>query len=246
MVPGFTGSKEDFLPLLPLMAERGWSSWAIDQQGQYQSIGPDNESNYSLAGWSQDVLDLAQHAGGVHLLGHSFGGLVCREAIISDAATIRSLTLLDSGPGALPKRHHNRLAMLMSVIPELSMEQIWQTKTEIERADGVPAPPPDIEEFLHTRWISGSPGALHAMARVLTTCPDHTSDLAAIVAGGLPCLVAYGEHDDTSWHPEEMDEMAQRLGCAAVVIPGAAHSPAVETPELLADLLDRFLRQRGE
>lgn len=246
MVPGFTGSKEDFLPILPLMAERGWSMWAIDQHGQYQSTGPAEDSSYSLTGWGQDVLDLARQANGVHLLGHSFGGLVSREAVLTDVDPFHSLTLLDSGPGALPERHHHRLTLLMSVIPELTMEQIWQAKTELERAEGVPTPPPDIEEFLHTRWIAGSPGALHAMARTLTRCPDRTADLAEVVAGGLPCLVAYGEHDDTSWHSDEIDEMAIQLGGTAVVIPGAAHSPAVETPELLAELLDHFLRHSGE
>ena len=246
MVPGFTGSKEDFLPLLPLMAERGWSSWAIDQHGQYQSTGPAEDRSFSLTGWGRDVLDLARHAGGVHLLGHSFGGLVSREAVLADAEPFHSLTLLNSGPGALPERHHNRLALLMSVIPELTMEQIWQAKTELERADGVPAPPAEIAEFLHTRWITSSPGALHAMARALTRCPDRTADLAQVVTAGLPCLVAYGEYDDTSWHPDEMALMALQLGSPAVVIPEAAHSPAVETPAALAELLDRFLRQSGE
>ncbi len=243
LVPGFTGSKEDFLPLLPLLAAAGWSVTAIDQHGQFESAGPDEDSSYSLAGWAADVLDLAAEAGGVHLVSHSFGGLVCREAVLADRSNITSLTLLDSGPGALPEHHHHRLAMLAAIIPETSLEMIWQFKEQLDRADGIQPPPPEIHQFLHRRWVEGSPGALRAMAQILTTCPDRTEDLRAVVAAGLPCLVAYGEDDATSWHVAEMAEMAQRLGLTAQVIPDAAHSPAVENPRRTAALLDRFFRE---
>ena len=36
MVPGFTGSKEDFRFLLAPLAEQGWRVVAVDQRGQYE------------------------------------------------------------------------------------------------------------------------------------------------------------------------------------------------------------------
>jgi pimeloyl-ACP methyl ester carboxylesterase len=245
LVPGFTGSKEDFLPILPLLAERGWTAWAIDQHGQYQSTGPEEDASYSLSGWADDVAALARAAEGLHVVGHSFGGLVCREAAIEDPAAFRSLTLLDSGPGALPERHHHRLALLAGLIPQWSLEQIWQAKEQLERADGVPPPPPQVQAFLHRRWVHGSPGALKAMAQLLTNCPDRVADLRIRVDAGLAVRVAYGVGDDTSWDPYEFDDMARRLGVEAAVIPDAAHSPAVENPGFTADLLDTFFRSVG-
>jgi len=55
---------------------------------------------------------------------------------------------------------------------------------------------------------------------------------------GRPVLVLHGAADD-AWSPAQQADMAQRLGSAYVVVPGAAHSPAVEAPaptvrELLA------------
>ena len=240
LVPGFTGSKEDFLPLLPLLAEMGWSVLAVDQRGQYESPGPQEEHHYSLAKWAAELCEVAKQVDGVHLVGHSFGGLVCREAALSHPDLFHSLTLLDSGPAALPQRHHNLLALLMSVIPEMSMQEIWKVKEQLDRNDGVDPPPEEIHRFLEKRWIAGSPGALCAMAHILTVCPDRTEELASLVSTRLSCLVAFGEEDDTSWTPDEMTDMAWRLGQPPVVIPGAGHSPAVETPDILAGLLTGF------
>jgi pimeloyl-ACP methyl ester carboxylesterase len=55
----------------------------------------------------------------------------------------------------------------------------------------------------------------------------------------MPVLVLYGENDD-AWAPEEQALMAERLGARRVVIPGAAHSPAVEAPETTASALTTF------
>src|SRR4051794_40625923 len=47
LVPGYTGSKEDFAPVLDPLAQLGFTAIAIDQPGQYQSVGPDDENNYT-------------------------------------------------------------------------------------------------------------------------------------------------------------------------------------------------------
>jgi pimeloyl-ACP methyl ester carboxylesterase len=52
LVPGFTGSKEDFIPLLPPIAEAGYRVIAYDQRGQYESAGPDRERAYSIASFA--------------------------------------------------------------------------------------------------------------------------------------------------------------------------------------------------
>jgi pimeloyl-ACP methyl ester carboxylesterase len=37
LVPGYTGSKEDFLPLLRPLARAGFRAVAMDQRGQFES-----------------------------------------------------------------------------------------------------------------------------------------------------------------------------------------------------------------
>src|SRR5690349_6025318 len=80
LLPGFTGSKEDFNPLHVPLAQRGYRTVAVDGRGQYESDGPaTDESPYAQRELALDVLAQAEALGEpVHLLGHSFGGQVAR------------------------------------------------------------------------------------------------------------------------------------------------------------------------
>ncbi len=101
-VPGYTGSKEDFLPLLRPLATAGYRSVAIDQRGQYESAWAKDEDGYSIDSLAADVCDLAGQlrpvAASLHLVGHSFGGLVTRAAVLAEPILFGTFTLMDSGP----------------------------------------------------------------------------------------------------------------------------------------------------
>ena len=259
LIPGYTGSKEDFLPVLGPLARAGRRVIAIDMRGQYESPAAANADGYGLAELAADVAmiadllgahqgDARRHAGParsrarhIHLLGHSFGGLVARELLLAQAARISSLTLMSSGPGALTGP---RAEALRAVLAELEpaapsglgaeVERLWYTQLEPAAvADGVPA---DVIDFLRTRMLRSCPTGLWSMGWGLLGCPDRTSALATL---GAPLLVVYGENDD-AWAPSIQDDMAQRLRAQRVCIPGAAHSPAVEAPETVASTLTAF------
>src|SRR5258707_8990048 len=105
LVPGYTGSKEDFLAVLEPLAAAGRAVIAIDMRGQYQSAPAPSSAGYELDQLAADIVAaagaIATDAGRVHLLGHSFGGLVARHAVIGTPAAFLSLTLLGSGPGTI-------------------------------------------------------------------------------------------------------------------------------------------------
>ena len=101
LVPGFGGSKEDFIPMLTPIVAAGYRALCYDQRGQYESTGPADVRAYSMKLFAEDlqIVTAAVAAGQpVHLLGHSFGGLVARRVVITAPKAARSLTLLDSGP----------------------------------------------------------------------------------------------------------------------------------------------------
>ena len=239
LVPGFTGSKEDFIAVLQTLAAAGRRVVALDMRGQYETPGPDEESAYTCAELGADVSAVVESfTDPVHLVGHSFGGLVTRETVISDPALVESFTLMSSGPGAIGGGREVEGRVLLAALPKVGLEHLWETRMEPEvKAKGVPA---EIVAFLRRRMFMNSPGGLMGMANEVLSCADRVDHLGKVTAGaGIPILVLYGENDD-AWDPEEQALMAERLNAPKVVIPGAAHSPAVEAPETTASALTVF------
>jgi pimeloyl-ACP methyl ester carboxylesterase len=242
LVPGFTGSKEDFIAVLAPLAARGWDVLAYDQRGQLDSPGPQEESAYSLAALAADLLEVVSaEPGPVHVVGHSFGGLVAREAALAaGGGPLASLTLLCSGPGPLPLNHHESLGALRSALPHVPLETVWSVKEPADRAAGWD-PSPEIAEFCRRRFVSNSAWGVRAKAGILCDTPDRTGELAALAASGFPVAVVYGPGDD-AWTTAEQDVVAAAVGTTAVVVPGTGHSPAAEAPEAATEALDTVLR----
>ena len=238
LVPGYTGSKEDFAPILGPLAAAGFRAIAMDQRGQHETPGPDHPAAYAVDALGADVLAVVAALGGrAHLVGHSFGGLVCRAATIADPGAVVSLTLLDSGPAAIGGNRRERMDALEPVLAAGGMAGVYAALERI--AAGDPAwltAPEQHRDFLRRRFLAGSEAGLVAMGDALRAEPDRTGELRAT---GVPVLVAYGADDD-AWPPAVQADMADRLGAAHVVVPGAVHSPAVEQPEATVRLLLEF------
>jgi pimeloyl-ACP methyl ester carboxylesterase len=242
LVPGWTGSKEDFIVLLPRLADHGWHAVAYDQRGQHETPGPD-DADYSLKGLAADARAVADAVADDHepvdLLGHSLGGLVAQQALLATPHRWRSLTLLCSGPAAFSDPAKRALLRAtIEAIRQRPLDEVYEEKLrhDASRSRG-PQPPPEIREFLRRRFLRNSPASLAAMTAHLVDAPDLVDRVAALT---LPRHVVYGEDDD-GWPRTVQDEMARRLGVPAHRIPNAGHSPNAENPTATADLLARLL-----
>jgi pimeloyl-ACP methyl ester carboxylesterase len=242
LVAGYTGSKEDFAPLLSPIADAGLRAVAIDQRGQFESPGPDDPAGYTVAELAADVIAVAvalreQSDGPLHLLGHSFGGLVTRAAVLAEPALFDSLTLLGSGPGRLTGPRAELLAHLSPLLEAGGVQLVNDTLEQLAmtdpRAQAVPAP---TQEFLRRRFLANSAAGLRGMADAMLAEPDRVAELAAT---GVPVLVAHGIADD-AWSPAVQAEMAGRLGARHEVIVHAVHSPAIENPARTLEVLVSF------
>lgn len=232
LVPGFTGSKEDFIALLGPLTDAGYRTVAVDGRGQYQTPAAGHRSGYRLGALAADVLaQAAALGGGVHLLGHSLGGLISRGAVLRDARPFRSLTLLSSGPGRLARGPRWRVRVLDKGLPVLGPRAVWRLMNLR------PGPPGDVVHgFLERRWLATHPGQLRGTGRLLRYEPDRVALLAAT---GVPVHVVSGERDG-AWPVAWMDDMARRLGARRTVIKGAEHSPNAEQPAATAAALLDF------
>lgn len=241
-VPGYTGSKEDFLPLLRPLADNGFRAVAIDQRGQYESQWAADAAGYDADALAADVVAIADRLGAgsgeLHLVGHSFGGLISRAAVLVGGDRFSSLTLMSSGPAAITGPRRAAIEAAEPILREHGMAALWQHLQTQSQADPsyVPESPP-VQRFLRDRFMANDPRGLQVMGSQLRTFADLTDQLSATA---LAKLVLHGDADD-AWTPSVQAEMARRLGAKHVVIPAAAHSPAVEnSPATLEALLEFF------
>ncbi|MEU7401754.1 alpha/beta hydrolase [Streptomyces sp. NPDC044948] len=244
MLPGFTGSKEDFTLLHRPLGARGYRTVAVDGRGQYESDGPEHdEAVYARPELARDVLaQVAALGTRVHLVGHSLGGQIARAAVLLDQAPFVSLTLMSSGPARISESQRQRVKLLRDGLDTMTMAQVWEVMQTMGPPEegGAPAPAhgPADPERLRERWLGTRPAQLLATGRQLCTEPDRVAELAALA---LPCHVLSGTYDDT-WPVPLLDEMALRLDARRTVVTGAEHSPNTDRPlptaRALADFWD--------
>ena len=237
LVPGYTGSKEDFLAVLGQLAGGGRRVFAIDMRGQFETAGTPDHDGYSASALGSDITALLRATGAKHLLGHSYGGLVAREAVLASAVgELASVTLMSTGPGALTGPRAEELRGMLEVLgaqddlprrprcrpgSPTSGSRTWNRRPSRPGSPGRSwrSWPSGCSATTRTAWSSW-PG---------TCSPPRTAPRSWRGCADLEILVIYGE-DDNSWSPEAQEAMAARLRARRVCIPGACTPPPSRPP----------------
>ncbi|MFD9614747.1 alpha/beta fold hydrolase [Streptomyces sp. NPDC059083] len=240
LLPGYTGSKEDFLALLGPLSEAGYRAVAVDGRGQNETPGPRGRAAYRRRALALDAVAQAAALGDgpVHLVGHSFGGLVARAAAALAPAAFRSLTLLSSGPGRVARPQRIRIRVLRVSLMVLSKERVWQAMCWLDSRGEEPetTDAPELAGFLRRRWMRTRIAQLAGAGRLLLDRQDGTEQLAAV---RVPVHLAYGS-DEMVWATADLAAAAARTGAHHTVVAGAGHSPNVSHPRELTDRLTGF------
>ncbi|MVU81022.1 alpha/beta fold hydrolase [Nocardia sp. ET3-3] len=244
LVPGFTGSKEDFEAMLPLLAAAGYRALAYDQRGQWQSEGPDEVSGYAMAdfiGDLQGVVDQISPDEPIHLVGHSFGGYVARIAVVERPGRFRSFTLLASGPSSVEDINFPPPQLVAQMVEAGGQELIWQQMSNALFEAGQ-TPPPERMEFLHERILKTKKANILGILNCMAEPP--LKDPAALRDSGVPLLVAYGDTNDL-WAPSVHEEFAKQLNAKTAVFHGSGHVPNEDVPDQVCAELVTFWKEQA-
>ena len=230
LVHGFTGSKEDFNLIGPLLADQGYRVMTFDNRGQHESAHSARVDAYEAASLARDVIELVKHFDlqKPHLLGHSFGGLVAQRALVESPDTFASLTIFCSGPHWIPDKPD--LEAVIAIMETMTMQESWdQFKEETDKA--LPR-----YELYKKRWTASDPRSTHTMALHLQNAQPLIEKL---VATKTPVHVVYGESDD-AWPMPLQDQMAKDLAAPRTIIKDAGHCPNEDQPEETVKVLTNF------
>ncbi|QLY27546.1 alpha/beta hydrolase [Nocardia huaxiensis] len=242
LVPGFTGSKEDFEGMLPLLTQAGYRAVAYDQRGQWESEGPDDIAGYTMDDFRGDLLGVIDQVSPdepVHLVGHSFGGYVSRVAVIAEPKKFRSLTLLASGPSSIEDINFPPPRLVAQMVEAGGAEVLWQQLSAAMQA--MPTPPtPQRLEFLHNRILRTRQANILGILKVMEAPP--VADPAVLREAGVPILVAFGDTNDL-WDPAVHRRFAAQLDARTAEYPGSGHVPNEDVPERVCADLVNFWRE---
>lgn len=236
LVAGYLGSKEDFAPLLPLLAEAGYAAWAVDHHGQHESPGSDDPSAYTLSAMAQDLLAVIGEVGEgepAHVVAHCAGAAVANAAAVALPRAVRSL------------------APLGSMLSGSDKETAFLTWC----AGAVAADGPAGLRALVEHWAREQPDRLELMTiRLSTTRTGHLIGFPRLLCGpragvgelagsGVPLLFVHGMDDEFTGSHEEYQRLAKRFGRDAVGIEGAGHCVQLDRPHETAAALTAFWRE---
>lgn len=241
LVPGVTGSKEDFIRMMPLLATAGYRVESFDMAGQYEShaAGPENlhppQRHYTLQLFVDDLLAvLATGATPAHVLGYSFAGTVVSATVVAHPELFASVTLLSAPPlSGQVLRAFKILGPLSGPVPARTEARLmmWGVRNNLHHG------PRDRAVFVRARFALTRRASVEDIFWLM----KHTPDLAdAMRALGLPVLVVTGTGD--VWPVEAHRAFAERLG-ADIVIIDTGHSPCESAPYQLTEaMLTHFPR----
>ena len=239
LIPGATGSKEDFILMLPVLAAAGYFVLSCDIAGQYQSAraGPENlvppRTHYDYELFRDDLIAMLDAGeGAAHVVGYSFAATVAQLAFQQRPEKFRSLTLISCPP--LPGQCFRGLPFVGWFSGRVNSRvgaslMIWGIRSNVARVA------PQRLRFVKSRFAFTRRTSVVDIIGLM----QHTPDLRQLLAAAtLPKFVAVGEHD--LWPLALHRRFAQSIGATIAVYRGG-HSPSETSPyQISRDLIALF------
>lgn len=235
LLPGVTGSKEDFALVLPILAEAGYFVQSLDLAGQYESHRAGAGSVYTYELFVADIVAFLEAGTPAHLLGYSFAGTVAQLVATLRPELVRSLALLATPPNVgnvfASMRWLGPLAPMTSARTGAAL-MVWGIVSNKNRV------PPERLSFVRSRFDYTSRRSIEEIIGLMMTTPDVRRLVRSLA---VPKLVAAGSRD--LWPLGAHARFAREIG-AEFRAYATGHSPCETTPhQLSADLIGLYRQE---
>jgi 3-oxoadipate enol-lactonase len=250
LIHGYTGNIRNWAFTVKALVKAGYRTLSADNPGHGDSSAPEDPASYTMAAMADLHHALAKQLGFAPavVMGHSMGGAIAEEYAIRHPEDVSALVLVDSAGGG-PRDDQAMMRMMEATMEEArkvafedGMAALWDR--QVERGFRVLPPnlTPEVREFLRQEFARTSPTGYFNCARGMR---DRRNTLAELAALGKPTLVVRGENEAPGL-VQASDGLAAAIpGARYEIIPGAAHSPAFETPEAFEGVVLDFLAGVG-
>jgi 3-oxoadipate enol-lactonase len=169
------------------------------------------------------------------VLGNGYGGFVALQMAIRHPGVAARLILADSGaafsePGRAAFRNMAAASKAngLQAITDVAMRRLFAPEFQARH--------PDLMRDRREAFLRTDPDVFHAACLALAEL-DLRGELGRVK---IPVLVLVGEHDEAT-PPPMSHELASGLPNARLkIIPGCAHVPQLQSPELFLDAIADF------
>jgi pimeloyl-ACP methyl ester carboxylesterase len=244
LVHGFTGNSRNWALTVPALRER-FRCVSVDLRGHGLSAKPTERADYALDLMAGDVLGLLEQLAitECYLVGHSMGGMVAQQIVLSRPELVRALVLVDTAAevpkGLLYTDRIKEREQLMDLARTQGMGAVFDEQLRLNPQREMLEANEDFVQTWREQFIMTSPDAYIHCAHGLSTRPSRLADLRQVQA---PTLIVYGMNDVPFVEPSRRMHEAI-TGSELVMLEGAGHSPQFEAPvrfnEVLVDYLAR-------
>ena len=235
LIHGLGSSTEDWEPQVADFASY-FRVITYDVRGHGRTDKP--RSRYSLKQFAEDAAALLRHleVGPAHVLGISMGGMIALQLAVDYPNTVKSLTIVNSGPELVLRTWKQRIGIYsrFAIVRLMGMRKMG----EVLGTKLLPGPShAKARDTFVERWARNDPSAYLRALRALIGW-SVASRLGSIVA---PTLVLTADQDYTPV-PFKEEYTAKIPGARLVVVPDSRHMLPVQRPAEFNRAALEFLR----
>lgn len=234
LLHGLGGYAERWNNIIPILAKK-FHLYVPDMIGYGQSDKP--TADYTPEYFARYVFDFMESLGikNTSMVGTSLGGQVVIECAATQSPTIKKIVLIS--PAGIMRKS-------TPVLDAYTMAALYPTKEAIKNAyqmmvgEGKQVSEISIERFLNNMSRPNAKMVFLSTLLGLKNAPDIFEKLGKI---SIPTLLIWGKEDKLIPFEYSKQFVSAINNCKFIPMDGCGHSPYVEDPEKLSELVMEFL-----